>query len=484
MSVKITFLNPPAIRGLRVPERVFGCNYGLYPIPNVFALTYAAVLEQAGHDVRYVDAPVEGWSEDDLTNFLKHDDSDVYIFYSVNLSRRLDFLTHQLIRKFRGDVPVIFTGPGPSYQPYSESYLTDADTYVLRGEVDLVIPELIEKLESGSDFSDVQGLSWLDGRQVRHNPPPPLIRDLDALPFPARHLLKRELYYNPKLGDAPFTAMVTQRGCPYRCKFCVPNSQSFSRKLQFRVWVGRPVPPVGFRSPENVIEEFRLLEKEGYKTLTVIDDEFILQKKRTMEILEGIRGTKIRWSCLARADFLTDRTLIKSLAEANCVEIDIGVESFVQAILDDIKKDLDVKTIEIAIKNLKDFGIEPKLNILFGASPLETEQTIKYTLRKVIELRPGVVMFSIANPFPGTDFYDEARENGWFVYGDYVPVDVQKESIISYPHLPKKRLERLTRLANYKYYLDPIFLIKNLKRFRNPVVFFRSLKSFLKKLKP
>lgn len=482
--MKITFLNPPAIRGLRVPERVFGCNYGLYPIPNVFALTYAAVLEDAGHEVRYVDAPVEGWDEDDLTEFLAHDDSEMYVFYSVNLSRKLDMLTHALIRRFRGNVPILFTGPGPSYQPYSELYIADKDTYVLRGEIDLVIREFAEKLENDADISDIAGLSWMDSDGIRHNPPPPLIRNLDVLPFPARHLLKRELYYNPKLGDAPFTAMVTQRGCPYRCKFCVPNSQSFSRKLQFRVWNGRPIPPMGFRSPENVIEEFKLLEAEGYRTLTVIDDEFILQKKRTMQILDGIKNTPIRWSCLARADYLTDRELIKALAEANCVEIDIGVESFVQAILDDIKKDLDVRTIETAIRNLKDFGIEPKLNILFGASPLETENTIKYTLRKVMELRPGVVMFSIANPFPGTDFYDEAKRNGWLVYGDYVPVDVQKQSIISYPHLPKRRLERLTRLANYKYYLNPIFLLKNLKRFRNPAVFFRSLKSFLKKLSP
>ncbi len=482
--MKVTFLNPPSMRGLRVPERVFGCNYGLYPIPNVFALTYAAVLEEAGHEVRYVDAPVEGWSEEDLLNFLSHDDSDAYVFYSVNLSRKLDLLTHSLIRRYRGDVPIIFTGPGPSYQPYAESYIVDGATYVLRGEVDFAIRELVDKLQDNLDISDVPGLSWREGDDIRHNPPPPLIRNLDVLPFPARHLIKRELYYNPKLGDAPFTAMVTQRGCPYRCKFCVPNSQSFSRKLQFKVWHGRPVPPVGFRSPENVIEEFKLLESEGYKTLTIIDDEFILQKKRTMEILEGIRGTQIRWSCLARADFLTDREVIKALAEANCVEIDIGVESFVQKILDDIKKDLDVRTIEVAIKNLKDFGIEPKLNILFGASPLETEQTIKYTLRRVIELRPGVVMFSIANPFPGTEFYDEAREKRWFVYGDYVPVDVQKESIISYPHLPKKRLERLTRLANYKYYLDPVFLLKNLRRFRNPIVFLRSLRSFWKKLSP
>ncbi len=482
--MKVTFLNPPAMRGLRVPERVFGCNYGLYPIPNIFALTYAAVLEEAGHVVRYVDAPVEGWTEAKLVEFLRNDDSDAYVFYSVNLSRKLDLLTHSLIREHRGAVPVIFTGPGPSYQPYSEKYIVDERTFVLRGDVDLIIRGLIDRIENGQDISDIRGLSWKEGDMIRHNPPPPPLRDLDILPFPARHLLKRELYYNPKLGDAPFTAMVTQRGCPYRCKFCVPNSQSFSRKLQFRLWEGRPVPPVGFRSPQNVIEEFKLLESEGYKTLTVIDDEFILRKKRTMEILEGIRGTSIRWSCLARADFLTDREVVRALAEANCVEIDIGVESFVQAILDDIRKDLDVNTIETAIRNLRDFGIEPKLNILFGASPLETEQTIKYTLRKVIELRPGVVMFSIANPFPGTDFYDEARENGWLVYGDYVPVDVQKESIISYPHLPKRRLERLTRLANYKYYLDPVFLLKNLKRFRDPLVFCRSLKSFWKKLSP
>ncbi len=482
--MKVTFLNPPSIKGLRVPERVFGCTYGLYPIPNIFVLTYAAVLEETGHDVRVVDAPVEGWSERDLVDFLMHDDSEAYVFYSVNLSKKIDQETTRLIRKFRGkDVPVIFTGPGPSYQPYAEDFLLDRHCYVLRGEVDFALWELVEKLEHGVDISNVLGLSWIANGSVRHNPPPPLIRNLDILPFPARHLIKRELYYNPKLGDRPFTAMLTQRGCPYRCKFCVPNALSFSRKLQFRFWTGKPVPPMGYRSPAKVIEEFKMLESDGYKTLTVIDDEFILQKRRTMEILEGIKGIKIRWSCLARADYLIDREVVRALAEANCVSVDIGAESFVQKILDDMRKHLKVETIEKAVKNLKDFGIEPKLNILFGASPLETEATIRYTIKKTIELKPGVVMFNIANPFPGTEFYEDAKKNGWFVFGDYVPVDVQKESIISYPHLPKKRLEYLTKLANFKYYANPKLLWSHLRRFHDPIALWKSFKSFLKKFR-
>ncbi|RKY98380.1 MAG: radical SAM protein, partial [Candidatus Hydrothermota bacterium] len=146
-------------------------------------------------------------------------------------------------------------------------------------------------------------------------------------------------------------------------------------------------------------------------------------------------------------------------------------------------KHLKVETIEKAVKNLKDFGIEPKLNILFGASPLETEATIRYTIKKTIELKPGVVMFNIANPFPGTEFYEDAKKNGWFVFGDYVPVDVQKESIISYPHLPKKRLEYLTKLANFKYYANPKLLWSHLRRFHDPIALWKSFKSFLKKFR-
>jgi radical SAM superfamily enzyme YgiQ (UPF0313 family) len=119
------------------------------------------------------------------------------------------------------------------------------------------------------------------------------------------------------------------------------------------------------------------------------------------------------------------------------------------------------------VKILKRHGIAVELNILFGAAPEETEATIEQTLRELRRLDVDYVLFSIANPFPGTDFYAAAKSNGWLAYGDYVPVDPARNAIISYPHLPKERLEQLVSRAYREHYLHPRTLWREFRKVRD-----------------
>ena len=119
-----------------------------------------------------------------------------------------------------------------------------------------------------------------------------------------------------------------------------------------------------------------------------------------------------------------------------------------------------------AVQLLKKYGMEVELNILFAATPKETEATIRNTLRELKKLEVDYVLFSIANPFPGTDFYYAAKEHGWLTYGDYIPVDPAKNSIISYPHLSKERLEVLLAHAYRSWYLNPWRLLREFLKIR------------------
>ena len=130
--MKVTILTPPALVGKYAADRVYGCNYGYYPVPNIFLLTSAAVIEEDGHEVAYVDGAMEGWSRRQLIEFLRKDDSDVYIVYTVYLSQETDQLTVQLLREYRGDSAFVFMGTVPSEIP--ERFLHDENTYVVRGE--------------------------------------------------------------------------------------------------------------------------------------------------------------------------------------------------------------------------------------------------------------------------------------------------------------------------------------------------------------
>lgn len=480
--MEVVFLIPPPFNKKKVPERVFGCSYGIYPIPNIFILTLASILRNDGNLVKVLDAPIKNINYPSFIELLKSDQSDCYVFYSVNLSKDLDIFTAQRIREFKKNVPIIFCGPAPTYFP--ESFVWDTDTYAIRGEPDYTLKELASYLNAPAEskLEIIKGITYFkNGRRI-HNPTRELITNLDEIPFPARDLIPRDLYYNPKLGIRPFTAMMTARGCPYRCKFCVSSSLTFARKLEYQKNFGiDKIPRVTFRSAQNVIAEFRSLKEQGYKAVSIIDDEFLLKKDRVEEICQGIKDLGIKWGCLARADQLLDENLVQLMHDAGCQYIDIGVESFDQEILNDINKNLKVENIKQAVAILKKYKIEPKLNILVAASPLETKVTLKKTIRQAIKLKPAVIMFNICNPFPGTEFYLLAKEKGWLVFGDYVPVDVQKESIIQYPHLKKSEIEKIVKSANLRFYFSLPFILTNFGKLLNPKDLFAAMKSLFKK---
>ena len=258
--------------------------------------------------------------------------------------------------------------------------------------------------------------------------------------------------------------MVTSRNCPFHCIYCVPSSLTFAREIEYKKEHDGRKPPVGFRSVENVVEEIDQLAAQGYKAIGFMDDNFIVTEKRLKGIGEALLRHGIAWGCQARVDAITDN-VAAMLKEYGCQYVDLGVESFNDDILRYIKKGITEEQIHRAIALLKEHGVPVKLNILIGTSPLETKETIKDTLRKAKALKVDQVMFNIVSPFPATEFYDLAKENGWIEGGEYVPTDVQRNSILSYPNLSSKDMERLLFRNNLRFFLSPAFIWRNIRKF-------------------
>ena len=483
--MKITFLIPPILYGNRATERVAGCTYTLYPVPNIYELTVAAVVENEGHDVRYVESVLNGWGRREFEEFLFADDSDAYSIYTVNLGIENDLIALDLIRKHRGDVPVVFLGPAPTY--FNERFLKDSNTYVVRGEPDYTARDLWNCLgEGGAGIESIQGVSYVLNGTVINNETRPLIKDLDALPFPGRHLVAenlRDKFSNPKLKLMPYTAMVTSRNCPFKCIYCVPSSLSFARELEYKASRGdHRKPPVGMRSVENVHAEIDHLAGLGYRAISFQDDNFIWKSpKRTRAIAEHLKKYGIAWGCQSRADMISEE-ICEILADTNCRYVDIGVESFNQNILDYVKKGLSVEDMVNAIQLLKKHGMTTKINVLLGTSPLETEETIQQNMRYIRELDIDQVMFSITNPFPGTEFYDLAQENKWFIEEDYHAVDVQKNALLNLPNLTGRQLEKAVNRCNRQFFLNPRFIAKNVTKFDSIGDFLTASKALYRKL--
>jgi anaerobic magnesium-protoporphyrin IX monomethyl ester cyclase len=473
--MKTTFIIPPSLDGNKPAERSAGCTRMVYPIPNIYELIVAAVLENAGHEVVYKDFVLMRRGDDLFESFLENDDSDCYLIWSVNLSINTDIHAHVLIRKYRPNAFIIFEGPAPTL--YTKKFLLDNRTIVVRGEPEISVRELLERINNGTDFTCVDGTSVLKDNKIFNNKSRTLLKDIDELPFPARHLLGKYTYSNPKLKKHPYTLVLTSRNCPFHCIYCVPSSLTFARELEYKS--GHTAkPPVSFRSVENVQEELEILARQGYKSIAFIDDNFIVRNERLEAIVGTLKKHGFTWGCQARVDAITEE-IAMTLSNSGCRFVDLGVESFDDAILDYIKKGIHAEDIERGIKLLQKYNVPVKLNILIGTSPLETMETVRHTFTKVKELNVSQVMFNIVAPFPGTEFYGLAKENGWISGGEYTPTDVQRNSILNYPNLSGKQMEKLLFRNNLSFFLRPSFIWMHLRKFSS----FTDFKIALKALK-
>ena len=426
----------------KVPDKVYGCSYTLYPTPDLASLYNAAVLKKAGHDVSL--ARIKKLS-DPLP------DADAYLINSVILSHKSDLeITNRLKER-----KVFFFGPYPTLFP--EKYLARKNQYVLRGETEHYIAQAIGTPEK------TLGVSYKKERSIHHNKTAGIITDLDSIPFPARELDNGQ-YFNPKLHLKKFTNILSSRGCANRCYFCVPNSISWAREIEWKK-THQTKPPVTVRSAKNIISELKALKTEGYEEFSFIDDQFVVGKERILEVLKGVRKLNFRFGLLARADRLHDKDIIKNLARAGCEYVDLGVESFNQSVLDDIQKDIKVETVYETIKWLSESKIDPKLNIMLGTSPKEDESIIKDTIKKALSSPANYCMFSIATPFPGTEFRKVAQKNNWIIKDNNTnPASVAQ---ISYPHLSNKKLEQLNNYANRRFYLRFETLTRQIRKIHN-----------------
>ncbi len=472
--MRITFLSPPVLPGKKVAERTAGCTNVVYPMPNIYELIVAAVVEQQGHNVVYRDFVRENAQMNDFRDFLKQDESDAYFFWTVNLSLEADALAAREIRKVHPNTLIVFLGPGPTKFP--EQLLLDEQCVIVRGEPEETVRELTSVLEKEDDWKSLSGLTLLKDGKLQRNPSRPLIKNLDELPFPARHLIRKYEYFNPKLKLRPYTTVLTSRNCPYKCIYCVPSSLTFAREIDYKADHGTK-PPVYFRSKDNIIAEIEQLAREGYRAIAFMDDNFIGSEQRLRAVCEVLIKHNIKWGCQARADAITEN-IARLLGESGCSFVDLGVESFNDDILRYIHKGMSSKQIYEGIGLLKKYKVPVKLNILIGTSPLETPDTIKETVDEAQKLDVSQVMINIVAPFPGTKFYDLAKENGWILGGDYVPTDVQHESILNYPNLSNRQMTRILRQSNLRFFLRPTLIWRHLRQFRSIKDLEAALKAF------
>jgi len=352
----------------------------------------AAVLEREGHQVRIHDfglTPNTPLEEDiqDIEEFAPHlvgITSMTNVYHSALETARLV--------KERMGCPVVMGGPHPTVFPQRTVQEPWVD-YVVYGEGEETLVELVRALEGQMDLEGVQGLCFKRNGEVILNPARPLIRDLDGLPFPARHLYRLLDYplFAPN-GERMLT-LLSSRGCPYNCSYC------------FKGIVGRTYRQ---RSPDNIVAELRLLiQRYDIRNFYFIDDLFTLDLRRLDALLDRFIEERldIRWQCLARVDRVTPQ-ILRKMHRAGCRQIHYGIESGNQEVLDRVGKGITLEQVRRAIAWTAEAGIRSKGYFMLGL-PGDTEETIRQTIELAAELPLDEAMFSITTPFPGTRLWDE-----------------------------------------------------------------------------
>jgi magnesium-protoporphyrin IX monomethyl ester (oxidative) cyclase len=448
-------INPP-----RIQPKVWGK-------PNVFppiALSYiASVLEEA-NEVHIIDAPTEGrknlaelnkttyrvgLSNNQIGEKIKLWGPEVVIL-EIPFSgwARTAFEVSLIVKQIDKKIITVIYGQHASARPIA-CLERDSIDFVVIGEAEITIKELVKSLGSGSsNFKKIKGLAFIKGDKIVRTPVRPLIEDLDILPMPARHLLPINEYIaavreNPLRGviNKPWTIMITSRGCPFRCVFCTHHL------VWGRKWRGR--------SPENVVNEIEYLVKTfGIKQIDFLDDNMTLDRKRMINICDLIikKKLKVEWFTPSgvRADTL-DELLLRKMKKAGCKKIRVAPESGVQRVVDKvIKKNLDLKTVERAVKLCKKVGLKVGCFFvigLIGETKVDIKDTINFAY-KLRQLGADSFIFSIASPIYGTELYEQAKRRGFLKSGFCDDTLASAEPLIETPEFSGEDLIRLVEMAN------------------------------------
>ncbi len=390
--------------------------------PYTLALLKAVVNDRA--ETIVFDPNFANLSEEDVSFVLKKIKPDLVGITSVSTEYyNTSKLLTSLVRRALPEAVIIFGGVIPTV--FLEEAMKDKNIdYWMIGEGEVSFPKLIDELQKENpELSTIKGLAyWQKGKTIVNDNV--FLEDLDQVPFPdysniigSRKMSKVSMHdygnvvfkYAPGIlaKKYPSAMTITTRGCPFKCIFCAGKTVSGQR--------------VRFRSAENVLAEIDLLYKQGIKEIIFLDDHFLANRKRAMDIMNGIMERKydMAWRCCNVTAWLLDKEILEVMYKSGCDFLLVSPESGNQYVLDNIvKKPLKLNSLPGILNIAKSIGFSVMVNFVFGF-PGETWDQIRDTIKYAEKLNVDIVNFHIATPLPKTELMEIClREK--LLPGDYV----------------------------------------------------------------
>lgn len=453
--LKILLLNPPSIKAHAYFKDVHagGRSSVTKLVAPPLNLAYiAAYLRKNGVRISLSDANALRYDIKQLKDYLFQVSPDVVILQIVVCNLVNDIKIAKVIKYTLPNVRIVAFG---TVATVHSSYLLKKGVidYVVVGEPEITVFELIDVMNRNKKLSHIKGLVWKKKGKIVFNKKRELLKDLDILPFPARDLLPVNKYYQPIAKENPYMTMRSSRGCVYNCLFCGTKTTGQN------VWRGR--------NPLKVVDEMEeIVSKYGAKEIELYDEQFLIDRERVIKICKEIikRDFKPSWVIMGRVD-LVDEELLTYLRRAGCYRVDYGIEHVNKDILKTIRKGITPAQIKKAFMISRNVGIGTGALMIIGM-PGETWQTVKEAMLFLKEVKPDFVKFSIATPYIGTDFYEMAKRNDWLVEKNFEHYNLT-DFVISYPGFSNKDIEAAQKWCYINYYLSFPFLLSQISKIRS-----------------
>ena len=431
------FLNPPSFEGF---DGGAGSRYqAKREIRSFWYPTWLAQPAALVPESRLIDAPARGLSLEDVLPAAH--DYELLVMHTSTPSFHADVKVAEAFKSANPKLRIGLVGAHVAVSPEDSLRASKAIDFVARNEFDYTI----EEVALGRPLDQVDGLSFrVNGNgQVVHNKERATLENMDRLPF-VTEVYRRDLviedYFIGYLLH-PYVSLYTGRGCRSRCTFCLwPQTIGGHR---YRT-----------RSAENVAEEIRR-GKEYFpqvKEFFFDDDTFTDDLPRAAAIAEKLGEIGVTWSCNAKA--IVPYESLKILRDNGLRLLLVGYETGSQQILNNIRKGTRIDAARRFTEDCHKLGITIHGTFIVGL-PGETHETIQETIRFAREINPHTIQVSLAAPYPGTELYQQAMQNGWLEADRLVGGDGVQIASLSYPHLSREEIFSALEEFYKRFYFRP-----------------------------
>jgi len=398
--MKVLFVEPP---------KEYWFVMGEYLPPPLGILELAAYLESRDEDVEIevLDCQAErlGWKE--LEKYIGSSNPDVVAPSALATCNAYTVLRAvATTKKVNPNIKTVVGG-----QHFTAMAQESLETYpeidlIVRGEGEKTFAKLVRELKKKASFSKIKGISFRQKDKIVHNPPQPLIENLDDLPLPGYHFVKEHMgkyHFTMMAGAKNYALIEGSRGCPHKCSFC----------SQWKHWRGTWRK----KSAKRIADEFEYCYNEfGSKFLWLTDDNFGLGNHANDlcdEIIKRGIADDIIWFMQVRCDdIIKHQDVLPKMQRAGNRWMLVGIESGNISTLESFHKKINPKDAERAMKLLKENDIFAQATLIIGERK-DSAESIAELREFVNHINPDLTIFMILTPFPGTELYETAKQNRW-----------------------------------------------------------------------